>query len=120
MQSESALSAMLHSRLRDVVFNAVLSSTYPSKDASTGVRPTSPLDLSSFSSSSGAAKIVVGTAVGSAVGGASGMEPLSDEIRSLAEKISLLALIHLNAYLPLYEKEGYGPHAPSVSSSILS
>ncbi|KNZ80976.1 Protein SOK1 [Termitomyces sp. J132] len=38
---------------------------------------------------------------------ATGMEPLAEEVRSLAEKISRLALIHLNAYLALYEQEGF-------------
>ncbi|KAF6757389.1 T-complex protein 11-domain-containing protein [Ephemerocybe angulata] len=107
MQSESALSAMLHNRLRDAVFNAVLTSTYPGRDLTNGCRAVPSLDFSINAGTSGA-----GVPVGSP-GTLSGLEPLSDEIRTLVEKISLLALIHLNAYLPLYEKEGFRPSSSS-------
>jgi hypothetical protein len=36
-----------------------------------------------------------------------GMEPLTDDIRSLADKLSKLSLIHLGVYLPLYEQDGF-------------
>lgn len=100
MQAESALSAMLHNRLRDVVFDAVLVSTYPGRDLTNGFRPPASLDLSINAANSGVGE-------GSAPK-LSGLEPLSDEIRTLVEKISLLVLIHLNTFLPLYEKEGLG------------
>ncbi|KAJ3550869.1 hypothetical protein NMY22_g178 [Coprinellus aureogranulatus] len=105
MQAESALSAMLHNRLRDVVFNAVLISSYPGRDLTNGCRP-----VTSFSST---ASLAFGNTENSGVPSMSGLEPLSDEIRTLVEKISVLALIHLNAYLPMYEKEGF---RPSLSS----
>ncbi|XP_006462741.1 hypothetical protein AGABI2DRAFT_207333 [Agaricus bisporus var. bisporus H97] len=36
-----------------------------------------------------------------------GLEMLSDEVQSLVEKISLLVVVHFNAYLPVYEKEEF-------------
>ena len=96
MQEGSSLSTMLHNRLRDVVFTAVVALAYPSRDSSTGKTMLTADFLSSLSPKS---------AEGASAGMVSGMEPLADEIRSLSEKISRLALIHLNAYLPLYEKE---------------
>lgn len=98
MQEGSSLSTMLHNRLRDVVFTAVVALAYPSRDSATGKTMLTADFLSSLSPKS---------AEGASAGMASGMEPLADEIRSLSEKISRLALIHLNAYLPLYEKEAF-------------
>jgi hypothetical protein len=105
MQAESALSAMLHNRLRDVVFNAVLISSYPGRDLTNGCRPVASLDLS--------ASLAPGNAANPGPPSMSGLEPLSDEIRTLVEKISVLALIHMNAYLPMYEKEGFRPSSSS-------
>ncbi|KAJ7175825.1 T-complex protein 11-domain-containing protein [Mycena filopes] len=42
-----------------------------------------------------------------APGKVTGMEALTEEIGALAENISRLALIHINAYLPLYEVEHF-------------
>jgi hypothetical protein len=96
MQPGSTLSVLLRDRLRDVVFNAVVSMAYPARDATTG-------KLAAIDSSSlGGASINVPP-----IGTATGMEPLVDEIRSLAERLSRLALIHLNAYLPIYEEDGF-------------
>ncbi|KXN88247.1 Protein SOK1 [Leucoagaricus sp. SymC.cos] len=36
-----------------------------------------------------------------------GLEMLADEVQSLVDKISLLVVVHFNAYLPLYEKEDF-------------
>jgi len=98
IQQNSALSGMLRKRLRDVVFNAVVGLAYPGRDAS---RPN--VDFSTFgsrsspSSPSSTPANVAGT----------GMEALGEEIGLLAENISRLALIHINAYLPMYEVEHF-------------
>jgi len=97
MQEGSSLSTMLHHRLRDVVFTAVVALAYP-RDSATGKTMFTADFLSPLSPKS---------AEDASAGMMSGMEPLADEIRSLSEKISRLALIHLNAYLPLYEKEAF-------------
>jgi T-complex protein 11 len=92
LKNGSPLSSMLHKRLRETVLSAVLQSAYPGRDLMSGCRP-----------------VVLNLSPGNSAGTTSGMEPLADEIRTLAEKISLLALIHLNAYLPMYESEGFAP-----------
>lgn len=93
IQPNSQLTILLRNRLRDVVFNAVVALCYPGRDSSTG--QLSSVDFFSMISSTSRSTVNIGTATG--------MEPLAEEIRTLAEKISRLALIHLNAYLPLYE-----------------
>lgn len=98
MQEGSSLSTMLHNRLRDVVFTAVVALAYPCRNSATGKTILTADFLSSLSPKS---------AEGASAGMVSGMEPLADEIRLLSEKISRLALIHLNAYLPLYEKKAF-------------
>lgn len=108
MQPGSALSTMLRDRLRGVVFNAVVSLAYPGRDATNG-KPIH-LDISASGIAAGATAISSEAAASTAfswAGTSTGMEPLADEIRSLSEKISRLALIHLNAYLPLYEQEDF-------------
>jgi hypothetical protein len=93
----SPLSVVLRTRLRDVVFNAVVNLSYPTRDCMSGRFPVA--DFRSFGLFASTTKMEPGTATG--------MEPLADEIRTLAEKLSRLALIHLNAYLPLYEQHGF-------------
>ncbi|KAG6918756.1 hypothetical protein DXG01_011947 [Tephrocybe rancida] len=93
---DSSLCTMLRRRLRDVVFNSVVAQAYPGRDSTSGkpstidflscIQNRPPHTLSNL---------------------ATGMEPLAEEIRTLSEKISRLALIHLNAYLPLYEQDGF-------------
>ncbi|KAF8807117.1 hypothetical protein BYT27DRAFT_7137530 [Phlegmacium glaucopus] len=99
MHSGSALSTMLRNRLRDVLFDAVVSLAYPGRDSTTGKM----LSMDFFSI--GQLPTCLGTAhVGTHM---AGMEALTDDIRRLAEKISRVTLIHLNSYLPLYETEGF-------------
>lgn len=86
---DSPLNVLLRARLRDTVFNAVVNQSYPPRDISLLENP-KPLDSAEITLSPG-----------------SGMEHLAEEIRLLAEKISRLALIHLNAYLPLYESDDF-------------
>jgi len=96
IQPSSPLSIMLRNRLRDVVFNAVVTLAYPGRD-STG--KLSNIDFSAFARSN--------PTIDYPLGAATGMEPLAEEIRSLSERLSRLALIHLNAYLPLYEQDNF-------------
>ncbi|KAF7365245.1 Vacuolar ATP synthase subunit B [Mycena venus] len=98
IQQDSALSGMLRKRLRDVVFDVVVGLAYPGRDAT---RPN--VDFSTFGSRTPSAspRSTLANVVGT------GMEALSDEISLLAENISRLALIHINAYLPLYEVEHF-------------
>ena len=101
MHPGSALSAMLRNRLRDVLFDVVVSLAYPGRDSTTGKM----LSMDLFSTGQ-----FFSTYLGTAYVGTmpmAGMEALTDEIRRLAEKISRLTLIHLNSYLPLYETEGF-------------
>ncbi|KAG8214605.1 T-complex protein 11-domain-containing protein [Butyriboletus roseoflavus] len=87
VRPNSALSTMLKNRIRDAVFNQVISIAYPPRDSLAPHTKTAENGASAPSSL------------------ASGMEPLADEIRSLAERLSRLAHIHLGVYLPLYEQE---------------
>jgi hypothetical protein len=98
----SALSTMLKNRVREVVFNQVIALTYPPRDSLPGhIKP----------AEAGAA-----FAPSSPTALASGMEPLADEIQSLAERLSRLARIHLGVYLPLYEQEAILADATLASS----
>lgn len=107
VHSGSPLSVMLRNRLRDVLFDAVVSLAYPGRDSTTGKM----LSMDFFST--GQLPTSLGTAyVGTPM---AGMEALTDEIRRLAEKISRVALIHLNSYLPLYETEGFLSSQSSAS-----
>ncbi|KAF8917126.1 T-complex protein 11-domain-containing protein [Mucidula mucida] len=97
IQPASSLANMLRDRLRDVVFNAVVAMSYPGRDSSVG-----KLSDEHFLSLLGCTRPPADD-----MASATGMEPLAEEIRSLAEKISRLALIHLNAFLPLYEHPNF-------------
>lgn len=92
----SPLCTLLRRRLRDVVFNSVVAQAYPGRDSTSGKLINIDF-LSCIQNGSTQAPSNLAT----------GMEPLAEEIRVLAEKISRLALIHLNAYLPLYEQEAF-------------
>ncbi|KAF5382771.1 hypothetical protein D9615_002932 [Tricholomella constricta] len=94
---DSPLCMMLRRRLHDAVFNSVLALAFPSRDYTTGIATT--IDFLSSVQTQSAHPVTFGAATG--------MEPLAEEIRSLSEKISRLALIHLNTYLPLYEQDGF-------------
>ncbi|KAG6890810.1 hypothetical protein C0995_003243 [Termitomyces sp. Mi166 len=96
VHTDSPLCTMLRRRLRDVVFNSVVAQAYPGHDSTPGKLSTIDF-LSCIQNGSTHAPSNLAT----------GMEPLAEEIRTLAEKISRLALVHLNAYLPLYEQEGF-------------
>ncbi|KAG1747953.1 uncharacterized protein EDB91DRAFT_51691 [Suillus paluster] len=95
MRPNSPLSKMLHNRIRDVVLNQVVALTFPSRDSVMSLGK-------SFDTLTPPPSTL-----------ASGMEPLTDEIRLLSERLSRLAHVHLGVYLPLYEQEDF-------SSSIFS
>ncbi|KAF9049635.1 Tcp11-domain-containing protein [Hymenopellis radicata] len=97
IQPASSLTNILRDRLRDVVFNAVVAMSYPGRDSSVG-----KLSEEHFLSLLGCTRPSADD-----MASATGMEPFAEEIRSLAEKISRLALIHLNAFLPLYEHPNF-------------
>lgn len=86
----SDLFIMLRNRLRELVFQAVLVSTYPSGCANMSDLAANPHLLFSHLL---------------AEPSASGLEPLRSDIRLISEKISALAHFHLNTYLPLYEQQ---------------
>jgi hypothetical protein len=101
LRPESALSTVLRNRLRDAVFHRLLATSFPARDAATGKPKTTlntGIDLPTSISSSSS---------GAATGMATGMESLTDEIRTLTEKLSRLSLIHLGVYIPLYEQDGF-------------
>ncbi|KAJ7134592.1 T-complex protein 11-domain-containing protein [Mycena epipterygia] len=98
IQHDSALSGMLRERLRDVVFHAVVGLAYPGRDAASG--KLANIDFSTFGRTTTPPPSPI-------LGKVTGMEALTDEIGALAENISRLALIHINAYLPLYEVEHF-------------
>ncbi|KAJ7505349.1 T-complex protein 11-domain-containing protein [Mycena galericulata] len=98
IQHDSPLSSMLRERLRDAVFNAVVAHAYPGRDAASG--RLANIDFSTFGRSPTPPSSPV-------LGKVTGMEALTEDIAALAENISRLALIHINAYLPLYEVEHF-------------
>jgi hypothetical protein len=102
MHPSSALSAMLRNRLRDVLFDVVVSLAYPGRDSTTG-----KMLSTDFFSTGQFFSTCLGLAHAGTTTPMAGMEALTDEIRRLAEKISRLTLIHLNSYLFLYEREGF-------------
>lgn len=106
MRSGSALSVMLKNKIRDAVFSHVLALTFFSRDSSRLLkRSDEPL-------------------VANVPPPSAGMEPLADEIASLSERLAKVASIHIAAYLPLYEQDGFlhspsspPPPSPTVSAS---
>ncbi|KAJ7069816.1 T-complex 11 [Mycena amicta] len=86
IQHGAVLEGMLRRRLRDAVFYAVVSRTYPGRDAvgNLDLQPSPPV-----------APVMTG------------MEVLEEEIGVLAENIARLALIHVNTYLGVYESENF-------------
>ena len=94
----SNLSVVLRDRLRDAVFHRLVATTFPTRDVSTGKLKPSSKDGASLAAS---------TTYPPPLGTVTGMESLTDEIRTLADKLSKLALIHLGVYLPLYEQDGF-------------
>jgi len=96
----SPLSIIFRDRLRDAVCRRLISTTFPPRDATTG-RVIATLN--------GKATLTASTTPSPSLGTVTGMESLTDEIRTIADKLSRLSLIHLGVYLPLYEQDGFIP-----------
>ncbi|PPR01749.1 hypothetical protein CVT24_001569 [Panaeolus cyanescens] len=103
MHPGSALGDLLHRRVRDGVFDAVVALAFPGRDSHINA---SLCSGKAFSVGDYFATGSLPSIAAPSVPLAAGMECLGDEIRRLAEDVSRLALIHLNTYLPLYESEG--------------
>ena len=100
MRSGTSLGMMLQTRLRDALFYHVVALTYPRRDLMAGRLPA--VDFGSF----GMPMSRPGN-VDLPFGADASLKPLGEEIHSIGERIAKLALIHLNAYLPLYEQTGF-------------
>lgn len=98
LQRRSAFTVILRDRLRDAVFHRLLATTFPPRDPATG-GVTHSLPRSAIPIASPPPSPSPGTITG--------MESLTNEIRTLANKLSKLSLIHLGVYLPLYEQDGF-------------
>ena len=102
MEPGSTLSVFLHKRMRDVIFEEVVSLT-ASWNGLGGKSISSELSPGVC-----AGTMFFGANVSpTTTGHAAGMDALTDEIRRLGEKIARLAIIHLNTHLPLYESDGF-------------
>ena len=102
MEPGSTLSVLLHKRLRDVIFEEVVSLTASwngvgGKSISSDLCPGVCAGTMFFGANVSPATTVH----------AAGMDALTDEIRRLGEKIARLAIIHLNTHLLLYESDGF-------------
>ncbi|KAF5360949.1 hypothetical protein D9756_004726 [Leucocoprinus leucothites] len=120
MKSDSSLRNLLHGRLKKLVFEKVLADVYPAHGEAAlekmmgqeiegcgevfgpsrdyqGVSslPRSPLPPSEMKRPP------------QVQSWGNGLEVLSEEVQSLVDKISLLVVVHFNAYLPLYEKDEF-------------
>lgn len=86
---ESPLSALMRDRLRDAVLETVVQTVL----VRGSINPLSPP--------------VSGTSQPAARKLATGMEPLAPEIRQLSERLSKLAVLHLNVYQTMYEQDDF-------------
>lgn len=85
---ESPLGALMRDRLRDAVLEIVVQTVL----VRGSINPHGPL---SGSSQPAVQKL------------ATGMEPLAPEIRQLSERLSKLAVLHLNVYQTMYEQDDF-------------
>ena len=84
LKTDSALTALMRNRLRDAVFDSVVSTV---------------LIRGSMTPAALAPEVK------QEPGTATGLEPLAPEIRQLSERVSKLAVLHLNVYQTLYEED---------------
>ncbi|KAF9267453.1 hypothetical protein L218DRAFT_955334 [Marasmius fiardii PR-910] len=109
MNISSSLGAVVYHKLHEAVFQAVVAQTYPSRDSTVGKLFATVVEMNGVTSSPVVSIPGLGQdkkvkALSTSLSILSGMEPLTEEIRSLVDKISRLALVHLNVYLPVYER----------------
>jgi len=119
MKADSSFVKMLHGRLNKVVFERVLADVYPAR-AEAALEKMMGQEMESCGEVSGGpsrycllprsapfeVKRRSEVAVRHHLWG-NGLEILADEVQSLVHKISLLVIVHFNAYLPLYEKQEF-------------
>lgn len=97
MRCGSPLSVMVKNRLRDAVFKTLVPLAYPGPDSLSG--GLAAIDIMKNFEHARRVDIPLGTDTG--------MDPMSDEIRSLAERLARLSTIHLSTYIPLYLQPGF-------------
>jgi hypothetical protein len=89
---ESPLSTLMRDRLRDAVLEIVVQTVL----VRGSISPLAPPVCGSSDSSPPATRKL-----------ATGMEPLAPEIRQLSERLSKLAVLHLNVYQTMYEQDEF-------------
>ncbi|KAF5389174.1 hypothetical protein D9757_003525 [Collybiopsis confluens] len=94
----SSLFSVIYNRLHEAVFAGVVAQAYPGRQYTTGQLFSSAIESSAPLRQGGQPYSMPLV---------SGMEPLADELRTLTEKIARVAVIHLNAYTPIYECNGF-------------
>ncbi|KAL0578628.1 Protein SOSEKI 1 [Marasmius crinis-equi] len=109
MNISSALGAVVYHKLHEAVFQGVVSQAYPARDSTVGKLFANLVEMNGVTtppapSIAGLHDKKPATPLFTML---SGMEPLAEEIKSLVEKISRLALVHLNVYLPVYEQDDF-------------
>lgn len=136
IQPHSPLRTLLKDKVRDAVLAQVFALAFAAGDAPLGVirglsggptacgvpvvsvssslTPSASVSVSLLGSSAAAC----GASSGAGPTVVSGMEPLVDELRSLAERLVRLAQIHLGVYLPLYEQEHILSDADDLSPPL--
>ncbi|KAG7088455.1 hypothetical protein E1B28_012446 [Marasmius oreades] len=111
MNISSALGAVVYHKLHETVFQAVVAQTYPSRDSTVGKLFANLVEMNGVPSPAtpiaGFGQDKRTNTLSASLTMLSGMEPLAEEIRGLIDKISRLALVHLNVYLPLYERPDF-------------
>ncbi|KAL0069754.1 Protein SOSEKI 1 [Marasmius tenuissimus] len=109
MNISSSLGGVVYHKLHEAVFQGVVAQTYPGRDSTVGKLFANLVEMNGVTvppapSIAGLHDKKPTTPLFTTL---SGMEPLAEEIKSLVEKISRLALVHLNVYLPVYEQEDF-------------
>jgi hypothetical protein len=119
MKLDSSLRKLLHERLKKVVFEKVLADVYPARSDSAfekmmgkenegwGELLAPSRDCLGTALPKSAIPFSGNKAPAKETGMGNGLEMLSEEVQSLVDKISLLVVVHFNAYFPIYEKEEF-------------
>lgn len=119
MKLDSSLRKLLHGRLKKVVFDKVLADVYPARTEAALERMmgqeiegcgevfVSSRDCQGIALPRSAPAFFDMKKPAQERSWGNGLEMLTEEVQSLVDKISLLVVVHFNAYLPLYEKEEF-------------
>jgi hypothetical protein len=108
IQHDAVLAGKLRVRLRDAVFHAAVGRAYPGRDTAGGA-----LSDINFAADARTIRPLLPNPPAD-------MEVLAEEIGALVENIARLALIHINAYLPLYQVEHFLDLPPTASPNQIS